>query len=205
MCAWLPFYARCRESSDQREIPVSSSARAKSGRLAALGRGGLRQGAAGKQAHLPLGRLLDLPLVPRHGARVFREREHGRDPEREFCVHQSRPRGAAGRRSRLHDFRAGHHGQRRLAPERVADAGAQAIFGRHLFSARGALRSQGISGGPARHRGRLARRADENCRTGRHGGRRVAQAHQRNQRRGRRAGAQRGGPGEGNRRAVGEF
>ena len=34
----------------------------------------LIQGEGGEQAHLPVGRLLDLPLVPRHGEGVIRER-----------------------------------------------------------------------------------------------------------------------------------
>ena len=41
--------------------------------LVSLGTGGARAGARGGQADLPLDRLLDLPLVPRHGARVVRD------------------------------------------------------------------------------------------------------------------------------------
>ena len=39
-----------------------------------MGRGGLCPGAPGKQTDLPEHRLLHLPLVPRHGARILRER-----------------------------------------------------------------------------------------------------------------------------------
>ncbi len=41
---------------------------------------------------LPLHRLFRLPLVPRDGARVFRERSHRRAHERVLRVHQSRSR-----------------------------------------------------------------------------------------------------------------
>ena len=37
------------------------------------------KGAPRRQAHLPFHRLLDVPLVPRHGARVVRKRAHRRD------------------------------------------------------------------------------------------------------------------------------
>ena len=43
-------------------------------RLVSMARRGVREGARGRQADLPVHRLLDLPLVPRDGARVVRER-----------------------------------------------------------------------------------------------------------------------------------
>ena len=52
---------------------------------------------------------------------------------------QGRPRGAAGRRSRLHDLRAGDDRIGRLADERLADAGPEAVLRRHLLSAGVAL------------------------------------------------------------------
>ena len=55
--------------------------------------------------------------------------------ERALRVDQGRSRGAAGRRSRLHDVRAGDDRIRRLADERLADAGAEAVLWRHLLSA----------------------------------------------------------------------
>ena len=48
---------------------------------------------------------------------------------------QARSRRTAGRRSRLHDVRAGDDRRRRLADERVADAGSQAVLRRNVFSA----------------------------------------------------------------------
>ena len=77
------------------------------------------------QADLSVDRLLDVPLVPRDGARVVRGRR--RSPtvlNRDFVSDQGRSRRAAGRRSRLHDVRAGDDRRRRLADERVAHAGA---------------------------------------------------------------------------------
>ena len=52
-----------------------------------------------------------------------------------FVVDQGRSRGAARRRSRLHDVRAGDDRVRRLADERLADAGAEAVLRRHVFPA----------------------------------------------------------------------
>ncbi len=87
------------------------------------------------QAHLPLHRLLHLPLVPRHGARVLRKRGSGRDPQRVLRPDQGGPRGAARRRSHLHAHRAGHHRRRRLAHVGLADARPRAVLRRHLLPA----------------------------------------------------------------------
>ena len=48
---------------------------------------------------------------------------------------QGRSRGAARRRSRLHVVRAGDDRIRRLADDRLPDAGAEAVLRRHLFPA----------------------------------------------------------------------
>ena len=106
------------------------------------------------EADLSVDRLLDVPLVSRHGARVVRGRvDRGRAQSR-LRPDQGRSRGAAGRRSRLHDVRAGDDRRRRLADERVAHAGPQAVLRRHLLSA-------GVAVGPAglRRRADRARRA----------------------------------------------
>ena len=63
--------------------------------------------------------------------------------------HQSRSRRAAGCRSRLHDLRAGDDRRRRLADERLAHAGSEAVCRRHLFSAGGSLRAAGLSASAA--------------------------------------------------------
>ncbi len=62
------------------------------------------------------------------------DRRHGSIDH--FVVDQGRPRGASGRRSRLHVLRAGHDRFGRLADERVPDAGAEAVLRRHLLSRR---------------------------------------------------------------------
>ena len=54
-------------------ISVLAAARHQPRRVVPLGRGGLRQGAEREQAHLPLRRLLHVPLVPRHGEGVLCE------------------------------------------------------------------------------------------------------------------------------------
>ena len=89
------------------------------------------------QADPALRRLLGLPLVPRHGARVVRERRHRRADERALRQHQGRPRGAPGRRRHLHAGRAGADRPRRLADDRLPHAGRHALLRRHLLPARG--------------------------------------------------------------------
>ena len=67
--------AAVHQSSHPRDEPVPPPARAQPGRLAR--RGATRRStrrARERPAGLPLRRLLDLPLVPRHGARVLRGR-----------------------------------------------------------------------------------------------------------------------------------
>src|SRR5215210_6866189 len=61
------------QSPRRREQSISPAAPAQPGRLVSLERGGDREGPAGGQADLPLGGVLDLLLVPRHGAGVVLE------------------------------------------------------------------------------------------------------------------------------------
>src|SRR5437762_1975873 len=56
------------QSIDQREEPVSPTARAQPGRLVSVGGRGLRESTPREQAHLSVDRLLHLPLVPRDGS-----------------------------------------------------------------------------------------------------------------------------------------
>ena len=70
---------------------------------------------------------------------------------RDFVVDQARSRGAAGHRPRVHAVRAGDDRRRRLADERLADAGSPAVFRRDLLSADVAL-------GPARASSTSSRR-----------------------------------------------
>ncbi len=74
-------YSHAHQQVDSGEESISAAARAQSGGLVSLGRGGVRKGPPGGQADLPFHRLLDLPLVPRDGARVVRERADRGDSE----------------------------------------------------------------------------------------------------------------------------
>ena len=87
-----------------------------------------------------LDRLLGLPLVPRHGARVLRGRRDRRAHERALRLRQGRPRGAPRRRRDLHGGRAGDDRPRRLAAERLHHARAGAVLRRHVLPARAAPR-----------------------------------------------------------------
>ena len=69
----------------------------------------------------------------------FEDAARRRRPQRALHLHQGGPRGAARRRPRLHGVRAGDDGRRRVADERVADAGPEAVLRRHVLPADRAL------------------------------------------------------------------
>ncbi len=114
--------ARAQPSRRRRVESLPPPAQGQPGRLVPVGHGGVRPGEVGGQADLPLDRLLDLPLVPRHGARVVRERADRRAAEPRLRLDQGGPGGAARRRRHLHDGRPDHDRQRRLAPLPLSDA-----------------------------------------------------------------------------------
>ena len=89
-----------------------------------------------------------------------------RDPESRFHLDQGRSRGAPGRRSRLHDVRAGDDRIRRVADERVADARSEAVLRRHVLSAGCALGPAGVSRDSSRDRAGLAAGAREGAGVG---------------------------------------
>ena len=91
-------------------------------RLAAVGRGGAAPRARERPPAARLDRLLGVPLVPRHGARVLRGRRDRGADERALRLREGRPRGAPRRRRALHGGRAGDDRPGRLAAERVPDA-----------------------------------------------------------------------------------
>ena len=126
------------------------------------------------QADFPLHRLLDVPLVPRDGARVVRERRGRRGAERAVRLDQGRSGGAARRGSRVHDVRAGDDRVGRLADERVADAGSQAVLRRHLLSAGVALGPARLRRHPRRDRARVGQRTREGPGIGRRADRAAA-------------------------------
>ena len=121
-----------------RDLPLPPPAPRQPGRLAPLGRGGPAPRARARPAAARLDRLLGLPLVPRHGARVVRgPADRGAD-ERALRLREGRPRGAPGRRRALHGGRAGDDRPRRLAAQRVRHARAGPVLRRHVLPARAA-------------------------------------------------------------------
>jgi len=119
----------------ERDEPVPAPAQGQPRGLVPVGRGGSEEGAGGGQADPALRRLLGLPLVPRHGARVLRRRGDRADDERALRQHQSRPRGAAGHWLDLHVRRPGAHPRRRLADDRLPHPGRSPVLRRHLLPA----------------------------------------------------------------------
>ena len=123
----------------------------------AWGRRSARARAPRGQADLSQHRLRGVPLVPRHGARELRKRSGREALERALREHQGRSRRASRSRRDLHDRDGGAVRQRRLAHDRVSDAGARAVFRRHLLPADRQVRPSGVS-----HAARAHRRALEN-------------------------------------------
>ena len=106
-----------------------------------------------------------------------------RGAQRALRRDQGRSRGAARRRSRLHDVRAGDDRLRRLADERVADAGAEAVLRRHLFSAGVEVGTARLRRHPAGDRAGLEGRARQGRRVGRGADRRGCERWSRRRRR----------------------
>ena len=92
---------------------------------------------ASGQAGAALGRLLGLPLVPRHGARELREPGDRGADEPAVREHQGRPRRAPRHRQHLYAGGAVADRPRRLADDRLPHAGRRALLRRHLLPARG--------------------------------------------------------------------
>ena len=153
------------EPSGPRTQPVPSPARRQPGRLVSVGRRGVRAGARGEK---PI--FLSIGYSTCHWCHVmehesFENAGDRRGAQPGLRVDQGRSRGAPGRRSRLHDVRAGDHRIGRLADERLPHAGAQAVLRRHLLPA-------DVEVGPARVR-RPARRARARVARGSRAGRRL--------------------------------
>ncbi len=115
--------------------PVPAAAQGQPGRLVPVGRGGVRRGEAARRPDPAVDRLRGLPLVPRHGARVLRGRRDGRPDERRVRQRQGGPRGAAGRRRRLHERDPGPHRAGRLADDGLPHPRRQAVLRRHVLPA----------------------------------------------------------------------
>ena len=126
------------------------------------GDGGARAGQGRGQADPAVDRLLGLPLVPRHGARVVREPRDRRAHERALRHDQGRPRGAARRRRDLHAGRAGDDRPRRLADDRVPHPDGVPFFGGTYFPPEDRHGMPGFrAGARARRRGVGAREREE--------------------------------------------
>ena len=143
----------------QRAESVPAPARAQSGGLVSVGRRGAGAGARREQADPALDRLLGVPLVPRDGARVVRERADRAVDEREFRSDQGRSRGASRPRPDLHGRGPAPDRARRMADDRVPDARGRAVLRRHLFSARGSAGDARLSARADGDRQRLSNAA----------------------------------------------
>jgi hypothetical protein len=83
------------EPPGARGLSVPPAARPQPGRLVSVGTRSARQSEGRRQAHSLVDRILGLPLVPRDGEGVVRERRHRQADERGLRVNQGRPRRAA--------------------------------------------------------------------------------------------------------------
>ena len=159
-----------------RDQPVPPPAPRQPGRLAAVGRRGAEPRARARPPAARVDRLLELPLVPRHGARVLRGPGDRGAHERALRLRQGRPRGAPRRRRALHGRRPGDDRPRRLAAERLPHARAGAVLRRHLLPARGRATGCPAGAGARRGRRRLGHPARRDPRAGRAGRRRACPA-----------------------------
>ena len=123
------------EPSGGRVEPLSAAPRPQPRRLVPLGRGSFRDGPKRGPSHLPLGRLLDVLLVSRHGARELLRPGRRPGDERGFRQHQGGSRGAPRRRRDLHDRDPADDPCRGLAELVVPDARPRAFLCRHLLPA----------------------------------------------------------------------
>ncbi len=82
----------------------------------------------------PVHRLLDLPLVSCHGARILRGRGCRPSPQRGLRLRQGRSGGTPRSRSALHGRLPGPDRIGRLAPDDRDDAGQAPVLRRDIFS-----------------------------------------------------------------------
>src|SRR5215212_3555185 len=132
------------------DIPIPAPAPRQPGRLAAVGTGRARRGPRARRAAACLDRLLGLPLVPRHGARVLRGPRDRRAHERAVRQRQGRPRGAPRRRRHLHGGGSGDHRLGRLAAERLRHPRPGPVLRWHLLPAAAGAGDAELAPGPGR-------------------------------------------------------
>ena len=99
-----------------------------------------------QKPHSPLGGLLRLPLVPRHGPRVLRGRGHRGGDERPLRQRQGGPGGAAGPGPDLPGGGAAPRRGRRLAAHRLSHPGAAALLRGDVLPSGPAARPAGVPG-----------------------------------------------------------
>src|ERR1700733_13665271 len=121
------------------DVALPFAARWEPGALAAMERRRSGRGQAARPPYPLVDRLRRLPLVPRDGARVVRERRHRPSHERAVRQYQSGPRGAAGHRPHLYDGAPCARPAGRLAAHHVLISRRQADDRRDLLAARAAL------------------------------------------------------------------
>ncbi len=136
-----------------------------------MGPGALRGGGTAGRAGLRLDRLLDLPLVSRHGARELQRPEHRAAAQRGLRGRQGRPRGASGGRCRLPHRGERLHAEPRLAAQRLRDTTGAGVLRGHLLAPGCHDRASLVPAGPRGGRGRLGEPASRG-RDERGGGRR---------------------------------
>jgi hypothetical protein len=133
------FDVRRSDARDQppgrRHQPLPAATRGEPGGLVGVGGGGLRRGTPARRTRPSECGIRGLPLVPRDGARVLRGRGDGGADERRVRQREGRPRGAPGRRQRLHGGHPGPDRAGRLADDGVHDAGRRTVLLRHLLPA----------------------------------------------------------------------
>ena len=137
---------RTDEPTRRLDQPLSPPARRQSGRLVAVDTRGLRRRRSGATSRS----ISRSATPPATGATSWRARASATPtiagaPQPRLRHHQGRSRGAAGGRPDLYARAACARRAGRLAAHDVPDAGRRAVLGRHLFSARAALRPPELS------------------------------------------------------------
>ena len=116
------------EPARWRDQPLPAPAPRQPGGLAPLGSRGVRGGRRAGPASAPVGRLLELPLVPCDGPRVLRGSRHRGHHEPTVREREGGPRGAPRRGRHLHGLGAGHDRPGRLAHDRVSHRRRSALL-----------------------------------------------------------------------------
>ena len=116
------------EPPGHRDQSLPAAAPRQPRRLVGVGAGGVRGRGRTRRPGVPLGGLLRVPLVPRHGPRVVRGRRGVAGPQRGVRRGEGRPRGAPRRRRRLHGRDPGADRSGRLADDRADDPGSRAVL-----------------------------------------------------------------------------